>query len=243
MLHPYHLLLSLLTLTSSQYAQVTFPIRSDPNYHLIPGDTLILQQLSSWRIQIGPISLNLGGELNRFGKRETSSREYGADRSWSRARRRGLWTSLGASLGLGGSKSNGQIVPGLSVGVTGEVDIQGWASAENVAKREKGDTEVDQALLSLLCDLMLRVRSGTPISPSDHRLSLYLYSLIPAHPTCSSSAIHALPVCLSNHSSYDPNTSSSSANLSSPWSIQYGDGCLSNMATVLALRDMSFPIL
>ena len=150
--------LPLLAVLSLANAQLVFPILSDKSYNLIPGDTLIRQQLSSWGITIRPLTLRLSldpGSIDRRSQvaaRETVRAKRRASDSGStrsRARSTDLSLSLGADLGAGSATTSGSGISlglagqsGVNLGLTEQSGIAGWGGAENVAKGESGDTEV-----------------------------------------------------------------------------------------------------
>lgn len=125
-------------------AQLALPIISDPKYHLISGETLIQSQLSSWNIQLGPLDLDLNLENGTDLETGISTRSS-CKRSLRSCRDlRHTEEEVKRALGL---PFLGKVSLGASVSIG--VD-SGWGKAENVAREERGDTEVTIDLSSHL---------------------------------------------------------------------------------------------
>jgi hypothetical protein len=142
------------------YSQITLPLLPNPTFNLLSAETIVLQQLGSWGINIS-ISLDIPQiastklgldiqprvlpvkELNQY-NRQTRSR----------SRSRGLSLNLG--LGTGGNigaegkyryvfGSVGSLLKDVRDAVGQVVPVmgqQGWGQADDVAKGEQGDQAV-----------------------------------------------------------------------------------------------------
>lgn len=151
-------------------AQVSLQILPEPSFHLIPAETIVLQQLGSWGVNLSvslslPIlnSVDVGVVIeprvgvNRATPEERSLEVAGEDLRRSRLRTKGLSLSLGAGVGVNsgatGSTSGGTGLLGDLTKVVGSAvsgllpapsQSTGWGKADNVAKGEQGDQAVSR---------------------------------------------------------------------------------------------------
>lgn len=148
-------LIFLLSSLGQASAQIALPILADPKFRTIPGETLVRQQLSSWGIAVGPIDVSLHIRRDLTSQRVPHKGECRRSRRKVEARS-GLNLNAGLGVGLG-------LQPSLSLGTSssaeagaltgsilglgpplglGDKQGRGWGQADNVARGEKGDTEV-----------------------------------------------------------------------------------------------------
>jgi hypothetical protein len=138
-----------LSVLSSAYAlsPITLPIISSPSYQFLSGDVLVQQQLGSWNISIGPISLDLDLDIQSLAAqlRLPLKRDIQSLPDTRRSRTRGLLSNLGLGLGINfGSSHGGGTSLGLDSGIRlGVSSSLGWGAAETPARGEQGDTEVN----------------------------------------------------------------------------------------------------
>ncbi|WVF66186.1 hypothetical protein IAT40_000926 [Kwoniella sp. CBS 6097] len=224
------------TSTSQVQAQaqlIELPLLSDPTFQLLSGEVIVSQQLGSWGIKLGPISVGLSVDLGSLGlglkKRDdrrsrvapptsSSSPSVAAleTRGEEEKRLLGLDLDLGLlNLGLnfGGSstssqsqnKSKDKALINLDLGLDLS-DLFGWGNADQVARGERGDTE---------WFTYISVGSppqSIPVLPDTGSADLFIFG-----PTCSSCHLY-------NHTSFNPYMSTSYTNTSSPWEYYYADG-------------------
>nr|XP_019048892.1 hypothetical protein I302_02671 [Kwoniella bestiolae CBS 10118]OCF27822.1 hypothetical protein I302_02671 [Kwoniella bestiolae CBS 10118] len=218
-------------LVQAQAQRLTLSILPDPSFNLLSGEIIVSQQLNSWGIKLGPISLGLDIDLSALGLKK---REATRSRSRSRTRARLLHPItendnktderreerrlLGLDLGLlnlglnfGGSKTAQQSKSSSKalINLNLDADLSGlfsWGDADNVARGERGDTE-----------WFTYISIGTPpqslpILPDTGSSDLFVFG-----PTCSSCNLY-------NHTSFDPHSSSTYKNTSGNWAYYYADG-------------------
>ncbi|WVQ93810.1 hypothetical protein IAU59_000888 [Kwoniella sp. CBS 9459] len=224
-------LLAVLCSTSSHAQVIELPLLSDPTFHLLPGELIVSQQLGSWGIELGPISVGLSLDLSSLGlgqplvgRDERRSRMTLSPRSESLSELRGRSEEekrlLGLDLGLltlgldfDGSSSSSQrtdrknkALINLDLGVD-LGDLFGWGNADQVARGERGDTE---------WFTYISVGSppqSIPVLPDTGSADLFIFG-----PTCGSCHLY-------NHTSFNPYMSTSFSNEgSSPWEYYYADG-------------------
>ncbi|WRT63697.1 uncharacterized protein IL334_000620 [Kwoniella shivajii] len=221
------LLVIVIVLTSAclVHAQLTLPILSDPSFKLLSGEIIVSQQLNSWGVKLGPISLNLGLDLSSLGlsKRQESRSRSSQNVSVKEANEKRL---LGLDLGLlnlglnlGGTKSaitqstqsqgqaKSKALINLDLGVDlSDLDILNWGDGDNVVKGERGDTEWFTYISVGTPPQSIPVLSDTGSS------DLFIFG-----PDCVSCQ-------LSNHTYYEPIKSSTWTNGSASWMYGYADG-------------------
>lgn len=113
-----------LAVAAAANGQISLPIIADSSFASLPAESIIGSQLASWGVKIGPIDLPL--DLESLALPFKASSLLGSERR--------AWRSRGVRVG------------GRGVGDLIEVDVDvergGWGEADNVARGERGDTEV-----------------------------------------------------------------------------------------------------
>jgi hypothetical protein len=145
-------------------AQISLEILPEPSFHLLSAESIVLQQLGSWGVDLSlsldlpvlnDVDLGVTIQPREEDEGEGSIEVAGDDTRRSRMRARGLSLNLGASggvsssSGVSGSTGSG-LLGGLMSGVGSTVNgvvpsagqSNGWGKADNVAKGEQGDQAV-----------------------------------------------------------------------------------------------------
>ncbi|KAK8845468.1 hypothetical protein IAR55_006181 [Kwoniella newhampshirensis] len=205
---------------------LALPLISDPSFRLLSGEISVRQQLGSWGITLGPLSVDLGLNLGSlFGRYSPLSVIRDKEERRSRMKDEKKKRLLGLNLGLlnlgfdigsstlkgtasktssSASSAPSQALIDLNVGL--DLSLFSWGNADNVARGERGDTE-----------WYTYITIGSPpqslaVLPDTGSSDLFVFG-----PTCAS--CH-----LNNHTSFSPLSSSTYTNLSSTLSFVYADG-------------------
>ncbi|WWD09086.1 hypothetical protein V865_007206 [Kwoniella europaea PYCC6329] len=205
-------LIILSTITYLVHAQLTLPIISDPSFNLLSGEILVSQQLNSWGIKLGPISLGLGIDLSALGLKKREDYRRSRARSTIKARLLGLDLGLlNLGLNFGGPKSSQQTQTKSKALINLNLDADlsslfSWGDADNVARGERGDTEWFTYLS------IGTPPQSLPILPDTGSSDLFVFG-----PSCSSCNLY-------NHTSFHSQQSSTYKNVSDDWVYYYADG-------------------
>nr|XP_031863587.1 uncharacterized protein CI109_000839 [Kwoniella shandongensis]KAA5530659.1 hypothetical protein CI109_000839 [Kwoniella shandongensis] len=213
-------LLPLLCFFLTAQAQIlTLPLLSDPSFKLLSGEISVRQQLNSWGITLGPLSVDLGLNLGSLFSRDEKRRSRLPSDHQEDAEKRLLGLNLGLlNLGLSfgggssatskGAKSStapaGKALIDLNLGL--DLSLFGWGDADNAARGERGDTEWYTYIT------VGSPPQSLPVLPDTGSSDLFVFG--PSCTTCH----------LNNHTSFLPLSSSTYTNLSSSWSFLYADG-------------------
>jgi hypothetical protein len=147
-------------------AQFTAPLISDPAFHLLSAETIVLQQLKTWGVNL-TIALDLSGVASVDAVANIQPREEGGspdkdltekvdgDVDVRRSRLRGK--GFGLNLADGSESNSKASIPATGKGLLGglldtigsatklvQPSSNGWGESDNVAKGEQGDQAVSQ---------------------------------------------------------------------------------------------------
>ncbi|WWC85949.1 uncharacterized protein L201_000819 [Kwoniella dendrophila CBS 6074] len=228
----------IISLACLVHAQISLPIIPDPSFQLLSGEIIVAQQLNSWGIKIGPISLNLGLDLGVLGlklkkKRDDENRrsrirsftgtetellanqleqENGKIENESKKRLLGLDLGLlNLGLNFGGSKtsSSGQSKSKALIILNLDTDLSKLFSWGDADNVAKGERGDTEWFTYISIGTPPQ---SLPILPDTGSSDLFIFG-----PDCSSCN-------LNTHNYFKPNQSTTYKNISDNWNFYYADG-------------------